>query len=191
MPQSWRGYSWTGGASMAALLGRGNDALSYLQSFLQKEPEANTMYAEGSPVIETPLSAARSLQDMVLESWGGTVRVFPGVPDAWKEIAFHNMRAEGAFLVSAGRSGGATTFVRISSLAGAPCRVRTDLARPLVASGTRTFMVTENADGTASVDLRAGEEVVLVSKGNPVTPTVAPVVPAAGCANFFGGRQCH
>ena len=35
---------------------------------------------ESGPVIETPLSGAQCIHDMLLQSWGGKIRVFPAVP---------------------------------------------------------------------------------------------------------------
>jgi alpha-L-fucosidase 2 len=128
--KAFRGYSWTGAASIAAAIDRPDDAVKFLNEFLRPEGKykclPNTHYAEAGPVIETPLSGARTLQDILLTSWGGTIRIFPGVPDAWKDVTFHNLRAEGAFLVSAQRRGGQTQMVRIESLAGEPCRVKFD-----------------------------------------------------------------
>src|SRR5256886_15217667 len=85
--------------------------------------QPNTFYAEAGPVIETPLSAATSIQELVLQDWGGALRVFPAVPAAWTDAAFDRLRAEGAFLVSAVRHGGRTAWVRVESLAGSPCRL--------------------------------------------------------------------
>ena len=38
---------------------------------------------------------------MLLQSQGGLVRIFPAIPAAWNELSFKDLRAEGAFLVSA------------------------------------------------------------------------------------------
>ena len=46
------------------------------------------MYKESGPVIETPLSAAQSIHDMLLQSWGGKIRIFPAIPATWKDIAY-------------------------------------------------------------------------------------------------------
>ena len=105
MPQAQRGYSYTGAASIAASIGRPDDAVKWLTHFVDDTGrygcQPNTLYQEAGPVIETPLSAARSLQDIVIQSWGGTIRVFPGVPGSWKDVTIDRMRTEGAFLVSA------------------------------------------------------------------------------------------
>ncbi len=78
-------------------------------------------------MIETPLSFAKSVHDMLLQSWGGTLRVFRGTPSSWPDAAFHQLRGQGAFLVSAKKKNGVTQFVTVESLAGSPCRIETDI----------------------------------------------------------------
>ena len=107
-----RGFTFTGAASIAAQMTRGDEALRYLREFVARFAQPNTMYFEAGPVIETPLSAAKSLQDMLLQSWGGLIRIFPAVPAAWLDVTVHDTRTEGAFLVSAVRRDGRTRFVR-------------------------------------------------------------------------------
>ena len=64
----FRGYSFTGGAAMHAWLGQGDSALARLNQYLDapRYMEPNTFYAEAGPVIETPLSAATSIQELLL-----------------------------------------------------------------------------------------------------------------------------
>ncbi|MBO3748462.1 carbohydrate-binding protein [Streptosporangiaceae bacterium NEAU-GS5] len=123
-----RGYSYTGASSMYAMMGRGDTALSYLMKFFDPATaypcRANTHYTEAGPVIETPLSASQSIHDMLCQSWGGVIRVFPAVPSGWRDVTLHDFRVQGAFLVSAVRSGGATRWVRLRSLAGEVCRLK-------------------------------------------------------------------
>jgi hypothetical protein len=71
-----------------------------------------TMYAEGNPVIESPLSFATSVHDMFLQSWGGKIRVFPATPEKWGDVAFEDLRTQGAFLVSAKKQGGYAVRLR-------------------------------------------------------------------------------
>lgn len=178
MTKGFAGYSWLGAASMHASAGRGDRALGFLTTFIGKSPLPNTLYREGSPVIETPLAFARTLQEMLMTSHGGVVRIFPGIPDAWPDVSFADLRAEGAFLVSASRRGGATQGVSITSLAGEPLRVRPGFAGAR-ASGNRRFAVTDRGDGTIDIDLRRGETVVLSPGGARMVGT-APVTRATG-----------
>ena len=44
---------------------------------------------------------------MLLQSHRAMIRVFPAVPAGWRDAAFTTLRAQGAFLVSAGEAAGA------------------------------------------------------------------------------------
>jgi hypothetical protein len=120
------GWSRAAAASLYAALGDGDNALASIHQHMadKRFVRPNTMYIEGSPVIECSIVLARSLQDMLLQSHNNLIRVFPAVPAAWTNAVFHNLRAEGAFLVSAERKAGKTQWVRVKSLAGEPCRIQ-------------------------------------------------------------------
>lgn len=177
---SLQGYSFTGSGSMYAVLGDGTKALAQLNQLITGYVKQNTMYAESGPVIETPLSAAQTMHDMLMQSWGGTIRVFPAVPSAWANAAFHDLRAEGAFLVSARKRAGVTEFVRVKSLAGEPLRV---LANGLTSGvsvqpvgSTPAPVWSQNAQGVITITLAAGGEVVITKAGTSPSLVIDPVV---------------
>lgn len=176
LPGALAGYSYTGGASFAALLGDGDRALDLLNAF-RRYFGASTMYFEGGrlPVMETPLHAGQAIHELLLQSWGGRIRVFPACPDAWSEVTFHDLRAEGAFLVSAARAGGVTQWVRVQSLAGEPCVLDTDLAQPAVVLQGRSAALRLRGDGLLALDLAAGEEIVLAREEISAPRAVRPV----------------
>jgi hypothetical protein len=180
---AFAGYSWLGAASMYASAGDGDKALEFLHTFLEKSPLPNTLYREGPPVIETPLACARTLQEMLMTSYGGCIRIFPGVPPAWHDISFANLRAEGAFLVSAVRKGGVTQFITIKSLAGEALRVRTGLPGMVLAKGDRRIAINELEAGMIQIDLKKGETVTLYSsEGSP--PANTNIDPVARIGQF-------
>jgi alpha-L-fucosidase 2 len=169
-----RGYSYTGASSISSLMGRGDDALMYLNKLLTAPRFAvhpNTMYTEAGPVVETPLSAAASIHDMLLTSWGDKIRVFPAVPKAWNDVTFRSMRTEGAFLVTAARRTGKTQFIRIESLAGEPCRLVTDMEKP-VSDGAELKKVAEHE---YELSLNKGEAAVITPKGATGELVIEPV----------------
>jgi hypothetical protein len=94
-----QGYTFTGAASMSAQILRGEKAEFYLGELQRRYIQPNTMYKESGPVIETPLSAAQSLHDMLVQSWGRVIRLFPAVPAQWADAALRDFRTEGAFLL--------------------------------------------------------------------------------------------
>ena len=127
------GYTATGAASMYAWLGDADKAGYYIDYLIDhKNVSPTTMYAEGNPVIETPLSFATSIHDMLLQSWDGKIRVFPAVPEKWPDAAFRDFRAQGAFLVSGKRREGKTQFVSVTSETGKPCVIRPGIADPVI-----------------------------------------------------------
>ena len=73
---------------------------------------------------EGGFAAAAALMEMLLQSYGGVIRLFPGVPPAWRNARFAGLRAEGAFLVSAQLSDGAVAEEKIVSEKGVPCRIQ-------------------------------------------------------------------
>ncbi|ELP70032.1 glycosyl hydrolase family 95 catalytic domain-containing protein [Streptomyces turgidiscabies] len=174
-----QGYTFTGAASMSALLGKGEDALAYLGELMSRFIQPNTMYKESGPVIETPLSAAQSLHDMVCQSWGGTIRVFPALPAAWADLTVHDFRTQGAFLLSAVREEGVTRWVRLVSEAGAPCVVRHGIAGRIdVRDGRgRTLRYRDLGEGTIRLALRKGESAIVTARGDRPDLRITPVRP--------------
>ncbi|MBE1471286.1 glycosyl hydrolase family 95 catalytic domain-containing protein [Kibdelosporangium phytohabitans] len=167
-----RGYSFTGASSISAGLGRGDDALKYLREFVARFAQANTMYFEAGPVIETPLSGAQSVHDMLCQSWGGVIRVFPAVPGAWRDVALRDFRTEGAFLVTASQRDGRVEFVGVRSLAGQPLKLKANIPDPEV-HGARKWH--KQADGTLVIELGQGQEVLVHEKGRKPDLTIRPV----------------
>jgi alpha-L-fucosidase 2 len=157
---------------IGAALGLGDETLDCLQR-LQGDLYPNGLWYE-SPCIESSLAAAGIIQDMLLQSWSdpaspasGPLRVFPALPGSWQDIEFHDLRAEGAFLVSARRRGGKTTWVKIRSLAGEPCLVRPAIAGEITLQGQRAHKIRQTSPGTYEIDLQKGEEVLIL----PVDPS--------------------
>lgn len=175
LPKQLLGYSFTGSASMFAALGDGDRALGKLNG-LRRFLQPNTMYREGGPVIETPLSAAQSIHDMLVQSWGDKIRVFPAMPSEWRDATIHKLRTEGAFELSAARRDGRTEWVRLRSLAGEPFEVQTGIAGGVeVVSDGKVDLI---EDDNYRLELAAGQA-VLFRRTNDTRPAVAPVLVAA------------
>jgi hypothetical protein len=140
---TWAGYSISWLAVICARVGKAARAHAMLKLFADAATGPNSLHLNGdtrgkgiftlSAPIPTPeggFAAAGALLEMLLQSWNGTLRIFPATPDAWGDAAFDNLRAEGAFLVSARRRKGRTTWVRIESEAGARCRLHNPFRGP-------------------------------------------------------------
>lgn len=142
-----QGYTFTGAASINAMMGKGDQAYELLNQLFDQYIQPNTLYQESGPVIETPLSAATSIQELLIQSWGNKIRIFPAIPETWRDVSFDQLRTEGGFLVSASRAKGETQFIKVYSSKGDTCRLQTDLKVSLVRSDRRknlAFSVFQN-----------------------------------------------
>jgi hypothetical protein len=182
------GFTYPAVSSMYAYLGDGAKALENLiKHHRHREVMPNTQYVVGYPTIECSICAADALQQMLLQSWGGVIRVFPAVPDEWKDAAFRDLRTEGAFLMTAVRKEGKTQWLKIKSLAGEPCIVRPGFEGAFKSSNTK-LKINDLGNGNYELPLKKGQEVTLYVEG--VTDfNTAPCALPAESANFWGVKK--
>jgi hypothetical protein len=135
-PDGWCGYSYAWLGNLAARARDGEKAAQALRTFAECFCLPNSFHANGDQTksgkskftyrpftLEGNFAFAAGIQEMLLQSHTGVVRVFPAVPDSWKDVSFESLRAEGAFLVSAERKGGRTVEVRAASERGGRLRL--------------------------------------------------------------------
>jgi len=127
----WTGWSFPWASLIASRCGMGNMAHMMLKLYMDAFITENTFHINGDPkdtgisaftyrtmTLEAGFCSIASVCEMLLQSWGGVIRVFPAIPDYWYDAYFADLRAEGAFLVSARLKGGKVTFVDVKSEAG-------------------------------------------------------------------------
>ena len=183
-----QGYTFTGAASMNAQMGNGNKALEYLNRLLDKYVKPNTMYLESGPVIETPLSAANTIQELLLQSWGDKIVIFPAVPEKWKDVSFKDLRTEGAFLISAVRKNGETRWVHIKSLAGGVCNIHPGITGALKFRGSIVPQKMPE-DGLYSIEMKQGEEIILYKNEADLSFAINEVPIENGKQNYWGSKK--
>jgi hypothetical protein len=183
------GWSLAAASALYSYLGDGDNALRCLKAHHNSKVSVmpNTQYIEGSPVIECSLVAAESLQAMLLQSRNGVIRIFPAVPAEWKETVFRDLRAEGAFLVTASRKDGKTEWVKIKSLVGEPCAVKPNFDGKFHLSDA-SVSIRETQPGIFELGLAKGQEITLSQTTDKVKP-VAPVTIPNEQANFWGVKE--
>ncbi len=128
--KAWTGYTYSWVACLLARIGRADEALQYLNGYLQGFVYPNGFHVNGDQsgaglsgfryhpfTLEGNFLAMQAVQEMLLQSWGGQVRIFPAVPSTWKDVSFERLRAEGGYIVSAKRAGGHTVAVTITATA--------------------------------------------------------------------------
>jgi hypothetical protein len=194
MRGAWHGYSFAAASSMCAVMDSPEEALANLQYFLagnvtdSTQLTPNTMYREGSNfAIESPPAAAQSVLDMLVQSHGGVVKVFPAVSATWPEASVAGLRTQGAFVLDASRRAGHTEWVRVRSEAGEPLVLQHGIDGAIAVRDRRGRPVryTEVAPGRIAVPLRRGETAVVTHRG--ARPELCPRdVPANGPAAAWG-----
>lgn len=108
----------------AARIGVNPDEItSSLKAHYRKFQFPNLMFNHGGGGIENNSTTASTLNEMLLQCRNGEIRLFP-VWNTNKNAAFTNLRADGAFLVSAKLSGGKIEFCRVLSEKGKKLRLR-------------------------------------------------------------------
>jgi len=105
--------------------------------------------------------------EMLLQSAGGAIRVFPAWPRD-QDAEFVTLRAQGGFLVSGTLTGGEVRRVRVISTTGGPLRVLSPWPRCAAQLGAKPVPVTTDDRGIVTVNTEAGDEVVFSNReGRP------------------------
>ena len=133
----WTGYSFAWLASLAARAHDGEKAARALETFATAFTLRNSFHCNGDQsglgyskftyrpfTLEGNFAAAAGLQEMLLQSYTGTVELFPAIPQSWKDVEFHDLRAEGAFLVSARLTAGKVDKIEVLSERGGDLRLQ-------------------------------------------------------------------
>lgn len=115
----WTGYSFSWLANLRARNREGEAAERALEIFSQAFTLRNSFHCNGDQsgkgfskytyrpfTLEGNFAAAAGIQEMLLQSHGDSILLFPAVPQAWKDVEFTKFRAQGAFVISAQRKEG-------------------------------------------------------------------------------------
>ena len=135
-PDWWCGYSYSWFANMNARAFNGEGAAEALRTFAECFCLKNGFHANGDQTqsgkskftyrpftLEGNFAFASGLQEMLLQSHTGVLRIFPAIPGGWKDLSFDKLRAEGAFIVSAEMKDGKLNNVTIVSEQGGTLKV--------------------------------------------------------------------
>jgi alpha-L-fucosidase 2 len=135
-PGWWCGYSYSWLGNLYARAFDGEKAAEALRDFASCFVLPNSFHVNGDQTksgksnftyrpftLEGNFAFASGLQEMLLQSHTGVIRVFPAVPASWKDVSFRDLRTEGAFLVSASMKEGKVEKIIIRSVAGGKCKL--------------------------------------------------------------------
>jgi alpha-L-fucosidase 2 len=170
----WCGYSYSWLGSMWARARNGEKAANALRIFASCFCLPNSFHVNGDQsgtgkskftyrpfTLEGNFAFAAGLQEMLLQSQGGILRLFPAIPDSWKEASFSDFRAEGAFLVTAAMRAGRLDSVRILPEKDTRLRMLNPFsAEPFSVTGTDLPGEARN-DRILTMNAIAGREIIL------------------------------
>jgi len=184
----WAGHTYAQLISLAAVIGEAGMAHNFLRRFRDSWIGPNGLHfnreigckgdscfampdgridRECPFTMEASCSITCGISDMLVQGWGGRIRIFPAVPDHWQDLSFQDLRTEGAFAVSALRRNGQTCRVEITATADGVCRLR----NPFGANAFQTAGAAPTASGQDLVwQLAKGETVGCHLPGYDVLP---------------------
>lgn len=120
----------------------------------------------------------RAIQEMLLSSYNGVIRVFPAMPDYknWDNVAISGFRAKGAFLISAKREDKVTKFIKVESLAGGTCKVRTGMDGVVEVASNHGCTLTDLGNTVVQINgLEAGQWAILYTGKSMPDLTISPI----------------
>ncbi|MEI7663818.1 MAG: glycoside hydrolase family 95-like protein, partial [Bacteroidota bacterium] len=125
-PDYWCGYSYAWLGNLQAQARNGEGACEALRIFAACFCLSNSFHANGDQsgtgkskftyrpfTLEGNFAYASGIQEMLLQGSSDQVVVFPAIPAGWKDVSFTNLRAQGAFLVSAVRKEGKISEIKV------------------------------------------------------------------------------
>ena len=109
---------------------RGDEAFRYLDIYVdsftsrngfnlngqQRGEERHSGFSYRPFTLDANFGASQAIHEMLLQSWGDTIRIFPCLPKQWTDVSFENLRGEGGFIVSAERRQGKTVSIEITAM---------------------------------------------------------------------------
>ncbi|MEN8158306.1 MAG: glycoside hydrolase family 95-like protein [Bacteroidota bacterium] len=127
----WTGYSFSWLGNLYARVFDGEKAAEALTTFAQCFCLRNSFHVNGDQckaghsnftyrpfTLEGNFAFAAAIQEMLIQSHTGVVKLFPAIPKDWENAEFDKLRVNGAFLVSSEMKNGQVTRVEIVSEAG-------------------------------------------------------------------------
>ena len=180
----WAGHTYVQMVSLAATIGKPEMAHNFLRCFQDRWTLPNGLhfnreigeqgnshfscpsverFSRDAPfTINETCGVSCGICDMLVQGWGDVIRVFPAVPEKWRDLLFVDLRTEGAFTVSALMREGQVRWVHIEAEVDSPCRLR----NPFGETEFQALGATPTRDGDVLVcPVSAGQTVTLFSAG--------------------------
>jgi len=177
--------SWSLDAIWAARLGLGEEACKLLAEHAVRynrfryggwDSSNSSVFPGGLSVVPYTDGAGLSafgVNEVLLQSHNGLIRVLPAVSGTWSGI--FRLRAEGGFLVAADFADTSARLVEVQSLLGRRCRIQNPWDDTCVVR-TADHLVVRSDASVIEFDTQAGQVYLLTPAGGPLSDyTPAPI----------------
>ncbi len=122
----WTGYSFSWLGNLYARAFMGDKAAETLRIFAENFCLPNSFHVNGEQhnrgyskfkyrpfTLEGNFAFAAGVQEMLIQSHTGVIKIFPAIPGSWQNVSFKGLRTEGAFIVDAVKISGKINSVKI------------------------------------------------------------------------------
>lgn len=146
--QSYVTFSGVIPAAAMARMGRGEDALRLGTAVVTNVSPSGFIASSDSYFvqIDSPPGFSVMLNEMLLQSYDGVIRLFPAVPDSDAPVRFHSLRAQGGFLISSERRENRTQYAVVQSLCGNKLVMRNPFTKNEPSTGVQVKIYKLDAD---------------------------------------------
>lgn len=138
---------WSPDAVAAARLGLGDIAYDgIVKMCLNHQTHANGFHDDNNGCLESNGLIATGINEMLLQSYNGLIRVFPAIPQDKNFVSKFTLRAMGGFIVSSEYENEEVKYIGIKSLFGNRIRVANPWTgeRVRVKAGEKELLVTDS-----------------------------------------------
>ncbi|MBN2281374.1 MAG: glycoside hydrolase N-terminal domain-containing protein [Candidatus Marinimicrobia bacterium] len=171
----WTGYSFAWQGNLYARALDGENAANVLKTFATCFCLPNSFHVNGDQsgtgkskftyrpfTLEGNFAFAAGLQEMLLQSHTGTIKIFPAIPDQWKNLSFDNFLAQGAFQVSAQMKEGKVEKIEIMSLKGGHLKLANAFhSEQLIVKGSDGY---DLKNGLIMITMKANQKIILLNR---------------------------
>jgi hypothetical protein len=117
--------------------------------------------------LEGNFAFASGLQEMLIQSSAGFIEVLPATPASWQNLAFENLRTEGAFLVSLKKADGQVTEIKIVAEKSGKTKLKLPF-KTFFASRQKKVQVRPAETGFINLNFKPGAALVLKTDTNSI-----------------------
>ncbi len=174
--RAWCGYSFSWMASLYARGFEAEKAAEQLHIFATNFCSPNSFHLNGDQkggqysgftyrpfTLEGNFAFAQGVHELLLQSRNGYIEVFPAVPADWKNVSFKNLRAEGAFIISAKIENKVPVKVEVKAERGGTLHIKQPF-KTWIVKGVARSQIKEEAPGILSVNMKK-EQLIIFENG--------------------------